>query len=370
MRKTVLILLFFIITIYMVACSSMGCDPEGVRMDKIQKSSQYNIVEEQFQNAKETPLFTGKRSRWELFFDFFSNDNERTPTIKLPEDPPSLDELNTKANEVRFIWFGHSTILLEIDAKRILIDPIFSNYASPIPGIAKRFQPPVFNIDELEDIDVVLISHDHYDHLDYKTISKIKGRDIQYIMPLGVGAHLEYWGIDPKKIIELDWWEQTTFQGLKFTATPSQHFSGRGMFNGNSTLWAAWAVQGNNQNIFFSGDSGYSEHYKEIGDRLGPFDLTFLENGAYNLAWKFVHQLPEEAVQANIDLNGKAMVPIHWGMFDLALHSWYEPIERVTLEARNKGVTIIAPKLGQLVSLKQDYVQEEWWAPLIAKVQK
>lgn len=345
----------------------MGSNPEGEVMDRIKDSPQYNIIKEQFQNTKETPLYTGKRSWTAMFIDFFFNGEERTPKQKLPEDSSSLKLLASKSDDVRFIWFGHSTILLDIDDKRILIDPIFSNYASPIPVLVKRFQPPVFDIEKIDNIDIVLISHDHYDHLDHKTISKLKGRDIQYLVPLGVGTHLKYWGIEDKKIIELDWWEETIFQDLKFTAAPAQHFSGRGVSNSNGTLWASWAVQGKEQNIYFGGDSGYSEHYKQIGDRLGPFDLTFLENGAYNLDWKFVHQLPEEGVQANIDLKGKAMVPIHWGMFDLAIHSWYEPIQRVTKEADRKGVHIIAPIFGQLVSARKKYKQEAWWEPLINK---
>ena len=344
----------------------MGANPADERLVGIKQSTQYNIDKNQFQNPKETPLTTG-RSWTTVLYDYFFNGEDRIPKEKLPEAPPELSELDKKSNEIRFIWFGHSTILLEIDGKRILIDPVFSDYASPIIGFAKRFQPPVFDIEAINDIDIVLISHDHYDHLDLETISKLKERNIQYVVPLGVAAHLEYWGIDNKKIIELDWWDEATFQGLKFTCTPSQHFSGRGPFNRNTTLWASWAIQGLKQNIFYSGDSGYSEHYKKIGDRLGPFDLAFLENGAYNLDWKFVHQLPEEGVQANIDLNSKAMVPVHWGMFNLALHTWYDPIERATTEAKKRGVTIITPKLGQLVSTKQTYKQENWWLPLIRK---
>ncbi len=363
--KIVLVLLVLVTPIYMVACTSMGSNPDGDRMSRIEKSPQYNVALEKFENEKETPLFTGKRTRWEIFVDFFTNSNERRPRTALPETPVHLNDLTTKSKEARFIWFGHSTILLEMDEKRILIDPVFSKYASPIPGVAKRFQPPVIKLEEIKDIDVVLISHDHYDHLDHKTISWLKNRNIHYVVPLGVGAHLEYWGIQKNRITELDWWEGATLQGLSFVATPSQHFSGRGMFNENSTLWASWVIQGKEQRIFFGGDSGYSDHYKKIGDKLGPFDLAFLENGAYNLSWKFMHQLPEEGVQANIDLNSKAMVPIHWGMFDLSVHSWYEPIERVTKAARQKGVTIVAPKLGQLISTKREFVQEEWWRPII-----
>ena len=368
MKKLFWLILVIPVSIYILAFIPMGSNPEGVSMDRIKKSPQYNVIKEQLKNPKETPLYTGKRSWTSMFIDFFFTGEERRPKQKLPEDSSSLKLLSSKSDDVRFIWFGHSTILLDIDGKRILIDPIFLNYASPIPGILKRFQPPVFDIEKVDEIDIVLITHDHYDHLDHQTISKLKERDIQYFVPLGVGAHLRYWGIEEKSIIELDWWEETIFKGLKFTAAPAQHFSGRGILNGNSTLWASWAVQGKEQNVYFGGDSGYSEHYKQIGDRLGPFNLTFLENGAYNIDWKFVHQLPEEGVQANIDLKGKAMVPIHWGMFDLALHSWYEPIQRVTKEADRKGVRIIAPILGQLVSTRKEYKQEAWWEPLISQL--
>ncbi|NOR51290.1 MAG: hydrolase, partial [Gammaproteobacteria bacterium] len=196
MKKLFWITLLILLSSYIVACTSIGSNPEGIHMDRIQKSPQYNTTEEQFQNPKETPIYTGKRSWTAMFIDFFFNGEERTPKQKLPEDTSSLNALALKSDEVRFIWFGHSTILLEIDGKRILIDPIFSNYASPIPGIAKRFQPPVFDVDKIDNIDIVLISHDHYDHLDHQTIAKLKGRDIQYLVPLGVGEHLRYWGIE------------------------------------------------------------------------------------------------------------------------------------------------------------------------------
>ena len=354
----------FTTSTYLVACTSLGADVAGDRVDRMTSSPQYNSQSQRFQNPEVIQLQTGRK--WTtIVYEYFFNGKERRPQQKLPEAPPALSALQTKSRDIRFIWFGHSTILLELDGRRILIDPIFSTYASPIPGVAKRFQPPVFDIDDIPDIDVVLISHDHYDHLDHKTIKKLKKRDIHYIVPLGVGTHLQYWGIDSTKITELDWWQHTTFDGLTFTCAPSQHFSGRGLFNRNSTLWASWAIKGNEQNVYFSGDSGYSSHYREIGERLGPFDLTFLENGAYSLDWKFVHQLPEEGVQAHLDLNGEVMVPIHWGMFDLSLHSWHEPIDRVTREAKKRGVKIIAPKLGQLVSKTDNFVQEDWWSGLL-----
>lgn len=342
----------------------MGTNPDSQRLKKFEQSEQFNTEKKIFQNTHiiETAL---ARPWYEVTYDFFFNGENRKPSVKLPEDPPALSMLENKSHHVRFIWFGHSTILLEIDGNRVLIDPVFSKYASPIPGLAERFQAPVFELDEIKDIDIVLISHDHYDHLDLQTIEKLKKRNLPYIVPLGVGAHLEYWGINADKITEMDWWEETKINGLTFTCAPSQHFSGRGMFNRNTTLWASWAIKGTQKNIYFSGDSGYSEHFKEIGDKLGPFDIAFLENGAYNKDWKFVHQLPEEGVQASVDLKSRIMVPVHWGMFDLALHTWYDPILRVTEEARKKDVVIIAPKLGQLVDTQQAYEQEDWWSPLI-----
>jgi len=349
---------------FLLSCNSMGSDPEGERQQRIVQSSQYNAEKGKFENPVVISLSTG-RPWTTILYEMLFNGEGREPSAKLPEEPPALSEFNLKSKDTRFIWFGHSTLLLEIDSKRILIDPVFSDYAAPFPVMVKRFQAPVFNIDQIPDVDIVLISHDHYDHLDYETISKLKKRDIQYIAPLGVGAHLESWGIDKNKITELDWWDSDVIQGLQFTCTPSQHFSGRGMFNRNSTLWSSWSIHGESQRIFYSGDSGYAEHYKEIGERLGPFDLTFLENGAYSLDWKFVHQLPEEGVQAHIDLQGKTMVPVHWGMFNLALHTWYDPVIRVTTEAERRGVKVLVPKLGQLVTNMQNYVQQDWWIPVI-----
>ena len=365
MKKIVLsIFIFCVFALSLLACTSIGGKSTGERLARIMKSKQYNAESGAFQNVRNIPL-SPDRSMLRITYEIFFTGEDKFPVVKLPEAPPPLSALDLKSKEIRFIWFGHSTILLEIDSKRILIDPIFSDHASPLPFAIKRFQPPVFNIEQLKDIDVVLISHDHYDHLDYETISSLKDRDIQYFVPLGVGAHLEYWGISSSDINELDWWEAADFEGIRFTCTPAQHFSGRGVSDKNKTLWASWAIQGREASIFFSGDSGYSEHYKEIGQRLGPFDLTFLENGAYNRDWKFVHQFPEQGVQAHIDLNGRVMVPVHWAMFDLALHSWYEPIQRVTKEARRKNINLVTPKLGQLVSIDEELRYDDWWSSVI-----
>jgi len=228
----------FFVVVFMITRVPMGGTPSGDILLTIEKSQQYNLQKTQFENPKPTPLSTG-RSMTDVMFDFFFNGEQRTPIGKLPEAPPALSVLQEKSESIRFIWFGHSTILLEIDSTRILIDPIFSDYASPIPFMVKRFQQPVFTIDEIKDVDLILISHDHYDHLDYKTISKLKNRNLEFIVPLGVGAHLEYWGVDRNIIKELDWWQSTSFNELILTCTPAQHFSGRGILNGSSTLWAS-----------------------------------------------------------------------------------------------------------------------------------
>jgi len=356
--------IIIVLTLLTMSCSSMGSDPDGQRLEIIKQSKQYNLEKESFENSVEIPLSTG-RSFFSIFIDFIADGDNRRPKTALPEDKPEISDLKNKSEDLRFIWFGHSTLLVDINKVRLLIDPVFSDYASPVNAFAKRFQSPVLAVNEIPDIDLVIISHDHYDHLDYETILELKDNDIKYIVPLGVGAHLEGWGVAKEKITELDWWDKTNVKGLEISCTPAQHFSGRGLLNGNSTLWSSWAIKGKDQNTFFSGDSGYGEHYKEIGEKLGPFDVVFLENGAYSLGWKFVHQLPEEAVQAFIDLKGQKLVPVHWGMFDLALHSWHEPIERVTAEAKKRDIDIITPRLGQLVSIKQKSVFEDWWSELI-----
>ncbi len=359
-----LIIALLAATLYVIAYTPTGSNPEGTRLAKIEASEQYNPELKQLQNSEAIPLSTG-RPWTRILYEYFTNGEERRPGVKLPEITDGLAQFDSKSRQARFIWLGHSTILLDIDKTRILIDPVFSDYASPVPGIAERFQPPVYRLDDIRNIDLVLISHDHYDHLDHKTIEKLKRRNLHYVTPLGVGAHLEFWGISPGKITELDWWESTTFNGLTLTGTPSQHFSGRGMLNRNTTLWSSWVIQGIEQRLFFSGDSGYAHHYQAIGDRFGPFDLAFLENGAYSIDWKFVHQLPEEGVQAALDLKARTMIPVHWGMFDLAMHSWHEPIERVMAEAKRRGVSILAPQIGQAVSVHQAPEPSDWWSSLI-----
>ena len=348
----------------LAAGNSAGYNSSETREIRILNSPQYNADAEKFVNAKPIELLSGS-GFFKVMKEYWNAETIRVPLAKLPEDPPDLSELENISGDIRFMWFGHSTILLELEGKRILFDPVFSKYASPV-WTPKRFQPPVYQVDEIKNIDFVVISHDHYDHLDHETIMKLsKRKELKFLVSLGVGEHLENWGIPSSRIIEMDWWESAEQNGIQFVSTPAQHFSGRGVLDRNKTLWSSWTLIGKKRRVFFSGDGGYSDHFKIIGDKYGPFDLTFMENGQYNVRWRDVHSLPHETVQAHIDLKGKAMVPIHWGMFELSLHDWFEPIVRAEYESKKRNVNLLTPMLGQLVSLNKHNQFLAWWKPYL-----
>jgi L-ascorbate metabolism protein UlaG (beta-lactamase superfamily) len=258
-------------------------------------------------------------------------------------------------------WLGHSTLIIEIEGKRILTDPIWSERASPVQFAGpKRFTPPLIPLDELPPIDAVVISHDHYDHLDTATIEALKDH-VEFFVPLGIGAHLESWGVDPERIHEMDWWEEAKIGGLRVVCTPARHFSGRSLRDRNHTLWASWSIIGEKRRAFFSGDTGLFPELSEIGERLGPFDITMIETGAYNQRWANMHMGPEQAVIAHRALRGKILLPIHWGLFNLALHSWVEPAERLRVVARRDGDLIAQPRPGVLLTMQLPVPQEKWW---------
>ncbi|HEX9027305.1 MAG TPA: MBL fold metallo-hydrolase [Clostridium sp.] len=274
----------------------------------------------------------------------------------------NLDSYKQKSN-VKVTWFGHSTLLLEVNNKKIFLDPMLGKRPSPHPWFgSKRFNEDLpIKIEDIPQIDAVLISHDHYDHLDYWSITKIKDKVKMFYVPLGIAAHLKLWGVDQSKIVELDWWEEIEFEELKFISTPSRHFSGRGLFNKDSTLWCSWVIKGEDTKIFFSGDGGYSKTFKEIGEKFGPFDLTFLECGQYNEGWSEIHMMPEETVQAHIDLRGELLMPIHWGAFKLSIHPWQEPVERLLKKANSLNVNVTTPKIGEPVILDKSVPSSKWW---------
>ncbi|AYC18476.1 hypothetical protein DZA65_01583 [Dickeya dianthicola] len=285
----------------------------------------------------------------------------RVPDQRLPEISPDLNTFLAADERAKFIWFGHSTLLLNLDDTRILVDPVFSASVSPFSFMFRRFQPPVLAREALPNIDIILLSHDHYDHLDEQTIRAFRDTATRFIAPLRVGEHLKKWGIEAERIQELDWYHSHTFNGITFTATPSHHFSGRSLSGRNTTLWASWVIQGQRERLFFSGDSGYGEHFRHIGERFGPFSLAFVENGQYNHRWPDSHMHPEQTVQAAQDLRARLFMPIHWGMFALAFHDWADPVRRSSQLARERQLPIIMPMLGEVVTLGTPTATPAWW---------
>lgn len=270
-------------------------------------------------------------------------------------------DLNGKA---RVVWLGHSSFLLEIESKTILIDPVFGEYAAPHKLLGrKRYNDEMpFDIEKLNKIDAVIISHDHYDHLDFPTIEKIKAKVENVIVPLGVGNHFIEWGIHPDKVQQLDWWNETMLGSLKIVLTPSRHSSGRGINDQAATLWGSWCFIGTNQKIYFSGDGGYGSHFKQIGEKYGPFDFGMIECGQYNEKWAGMHMFPEESVQAGIDLKINTFMPIHWGTFSLASHGWTDPIERFLKKAGELKVSVSTPRIGESILIKSNnYSKANWW---------
>ncbi len=302
-----------------------------------------------------------------LILKYFSKQPDVFPSGTLPLDKiDSLSIVNYNHDKTRIIWFGHSTVLIQVGGKNLLIDPMFGQVAAPHPWLgAPRFNKELpIEIEQLPQIDAVIFSHDHYDHLDYGSLIKLKDKVKAFYTPLGVGAHLESWGIAKSQIKELDWWQETAYEGINLVCTPAQHFSGRGLADRNTTLWSSWIIQSDSTNLFFSGDSGYGPHFKEIGDRYGPFDFAMMECGQYNQQWIQIHMLPENTVQASIDIQAALLMPIHWGAFKLALHPWTDPIQRVTKKATEEGVAITTPKIGEEIILKdsiRSYPNSKWW---------
>ncbi|MDG3088515.1 MBL fold metallo-hydrolase [Vibrio hannami] len=306
---------------------------------------------------------------WDIAKQYFVVKREAAqPNGEIPVYKLSKEVLESHSEDAIY-RLGHSTILMRLGGEYVMTDPVFSDRASPVQWAGpKRFHQPPISIDELPDIKVVVISHDHYDHLDKAAIKKLANKVEHFVTPLKVGDYLIEWGVDSDKVTQLDWWQEKQIDDLKLVATPAQHFSGRGLFNRDETLWASWVIQNENTNLFFSGDGGYFEGFKEIGERFGPFDLTMVESGAYNELWADIHMLPEQSVQAHIDLKGKAMLPIHNGTFDLSMHEWYDPFEVISEIALERNVHLVTPKFGELVSIKEPQASYAWWRDVEAEL--
>ncbi|ACS85129.1 MBL fold metallo-hydrolase [Musicola paradisiaca] len=310
------------------------------------------------------PVTTPRISFWQslsLIYRLGFRTTGRIPASRLPDITPDMAAFLTPDTHLKFIWFGHSTLLLNLDDTRILIDPVFSASVSPFSFMFRRFQPPALALEALPPIDIILLSHDHYDHLDERTIRFFRHTATRFIAPLKVGQHLRKWGIEANRIRELDWYHSLHDGDITFTATPSHHFSGRSLSGRNRTLWASWVIQGKTERIFFSGDSGYGSHFREIGERFGPFDLAFMENGQYNQRWPDSHMHPEQTVQAVQDVRARQFMPIHWGMFTLSLHTWDEPVQRTSRLAQAQGLAQLTPLLGEIVNLRHPPLANAWW---------
>jgi L-ascorbate metabolism protein UlaG (beta-lactamase superfamily) len=296
--------------------------------------------------------------------DFLCGDADRTPSAALPADDPRSSWLKRPASGLRATWLGHSTVLIEIDGWRVLTDPVWGQRASPFTLLGpKRFQPVPIGLRDLPEVDAVVISHDHYDHLDYPTIRALARSSVPFITSLGVGAHLESWGIAPARITELEWWQghRVPGTGLTITAAPSQHFSGRGLKDRNLTLWSSMAIQGERHRVFFSGDTGLTTEYETIRDRLGPFDLVMLEVGAFHPSWGDIHLGPANALAAHQLLGGGVLMPVHWGTFALATHAWDEPVETLLSLADPDETHLLLPRLGQPVEPAERQLVTPWW---------
>lgn len=366
---TILIIISILILVYLAFTNfypSFGGDITKEQKVVFQKSQQFN--DGKFRNTNPVPKDLSFSETMSLAYTFF--------TTKVPNGRPKKDleihkidsvEVANYKGSSRLIWYGHSAFLLQIEEKNILLDPMFGKVAAPhslMGGNRFNSQLPL-EIEKLPEIDAIIFSHDHYDHLDYESVLKLKDKTNHFYVPLGLGVHLKAWGVPSNKITEMDWWQETQFETLKLVCTPAQHFSGRKLNNGQSTLWSSWVIQSKNENIYFSGDSGYANHFTEIGEKYGPFDIALMECGQYNEKWADIHMMPEETAQAGIDLKASKIMPIHWAGFKLALHEWTDPINRVKAEAENLNLNVITPKIGEEILVKDSVsAYTDWWKKL------
>ncbi|MDQ2822189.1 MAG: MBL fold metallo-hydrolase [Pseudomonadota bacterium] len=298
-----------------------------------------------------------------LFWTFLFNKPKTTvPAGAIPVLALTQDQLLAAPDDTVF-RLGHSTMLMKLGGAFYLTDPVFSQRASPVQwfGPARFHQPPIA-IDDLPPIEAIILSHDHYDHLDRAAVLALAGKTRHFITPLGVGERLIKWGVPASKVRQCDWWESVQVADVTLTATPARHFSGRSMTDRDTTLWASWVIQHADLRIFFSGDSGYFDGFKKIGERFGPFDLAMVETGAYDAMWPDVHMQPEQTLQAFIDLRGKVLMPVHNGTFDLGLHRWQEPFERIAALAQAQGIALATPQMGEQLEARAPAAGRDWWS--------
>ncbi|MDB5119983.1 MAG: putative Zn-dependent hydrolase of beta-lactamase fold protein [Sphingobacteriales bacterium] len=334
-----------------------GKKPAGKVLYKLKRSPNYKNGA--FQNLSPTEVTLKSTSILKMMKDFATKPKSAAPPVTLPSVKTDLTAL--KAASPTIVWFGHSSYLIKYEEQTILVDPVFSGNASPVSFFGKSFAgSDVYTPEDFPEIDIIILTHDHYDHLDYKTILKFKSKTKHFYTPLGVGEHLKHWGVAESKITELDWWQKTPIEKGELIATPARHFSGRGITRNNS-LWSSFVLKLADYSIYIGSDSGYDSHFKEIGNLYGPFDIAILETGQYNTNWPYIHMMPEQAVQAAIDLGASVILPVHWAKFSLALHNWNEPIQRVIKTASDLNVKVTTPLIGEPIILKSSYPDKVWW---------
>jgi len=339
----------------------------GFRRERMEASPRFG--DGIFRNTTGVGPGLKKGTAFPIVREFLKGNRRRVPVAPLPSVSPLVDWAKPPETGLRATWLGHSTLLLEVDGVRVLTDPVWSRRISPSSFVGpKRFQPVPVPISQLPPLDAVIISHDHYDHLDYPSIVELVRCDVPFYTSLGVGAHLEAWGVPPDRITELDWWESVELLGADFriTAAPSQHFSGRAAADRNRTLWSSFALRGPSHGVFFSGDTGLTPEYEEIARRLGPFDLVMLEVGAFHPAWGHIHLGPDNALEALRLLGGGSFLPVHWGTFDLALHDWDAPAERLIELAPSLDTHLLMPMLGAPIEPSRVEGVETWWRSISA----
>ncbi|QQR83989.1 MBL fold metallo-hydrolase [Candidatus Peregrinibacteria bacterium] len=345
---------------------SFGGKPDANSLKKIHQSKQFK--KGRFRNKQTTVLRPSLKMIFRLMRDYWQDSRSKRVPKQIIDNRALKKQAIQKSND-SITWLGHSTLIIKLQGEIIATDPIVADKKiGPFSwlGIKSFRYKHRYQINELpSSIDAVLISHDHYDHLDMPTIKKIHSRVKNFLVPLGVKAHLVEWGVPSEKIHEFDWHESVQIGPIKYTATPSQHFSGRSLTDSACTLWASWVIETKKNRLFYSGDTGYSKHFKEIGKQYGPFDLAFIECGAYSRNWSDVHMFPKESVQACIDLKCKTMIPIHWGKYNLAFHGWLEPVQIAEAASQQNKINLLTPLMGETLALNQKPATNEWWKKLI-----
>ena len=335
-----------------------GKNPSGKHLETLMQSPQYK--KNGFENISDTPTLPPDSSYYDILKKYF----RKNPNLKPPARLPSVktDLKNIHSTEPVIVWFGHSSYFIRVDNRNFLIDPVLSGNAAPLSFMVRAFEgSDVYTTEDFPEIDYLVLTHDHYDHLDFKSVMKLKKKVKAIYCSMGVSSHLIYWGFDENIMHEIDWWQTIEMEkGMTITAAPARHFSGRGLKRAK-TLWSSFILKTSAHNLYLGGDSGYDTHFKEIGERFGPFDIAMLESGQYNESWPFIHMMPEQTVQAALDLRAKVLLPVHWAKFTLSLHPWDEPVKRVLKKASEVALTITTPMIGEPVIVGSSYPAQAWW---------